>query len=417
MERRRLLLIVIPLALAASAAAFGYSVVAERAAPPPMPRKQIPRKLLADACGSRVTYDRLKAQLFEEALDLREGDPRALDLLAGSTVVRVEDPVVQAYDESLGVIVCGGEFILELPPGAADAFDGRHRINARIEYAAQKAADGSGPVYRMRGAEPIIYRLAAFGLPVDADTVHATPAAMPAEATEIAPAEPIPPIVKVPPEEVKEAPALKDVESEVAPKRAEPAKVVKKVEPASIAKTEKAKPKKAAAAKAPAKPVKAAVKEKTAKTVEKKPVVKVKVEKAALKKAIVKPVKVAAKPAQKKTAAPAPAPKKAAAPAPTKAKVLKPAAGQRQAGAAACRASRRSAQILCANPALAAKERRTTSLYYSALENADRNAAALLRRTAGSFNSYLASCDNEACVSQAFDGRTREIRDIMAGTR
>jgi hypothetical protein len=33
-----------------------------------------------------------------------------------------------------------------------------------VEYAAQAAADGSGMVYQMDGAEPIIYRLATFGL-------------------------------------------------------------------------------------------------------------------------------------------------------------------------------------------------------------------------------------------------------------
>ncbi|WP_158702988.1 hypothetical protein [Allosphingosinicella vermicomposti] len=408
-------MIVIPLALVASAAAFGYSTVAEKTPPPPEPRKTPARKVLSDACGSRITYDRLKAQLFEEALDLREGDPAALDLLAGTTVVRVEDPVVQAYDESLGVIVCGGEFILELPPGAEDAFDGRHRINARIEYAAQKAADGSGPVYRMRGAEPIIYRLAAFGLPAEAGKIAAIRAAIPLETTEIAPPEAaaVPPIVKIAAQETVEAalpPAPKVAEPpkkpEVAPKKALPAK---KAELVKVSKAEKPGPKKAAA-KTVAKPLKTAAL-KTVVPEKKKPApVTTKAVKAPpkKKKAAEKPVRIAAKPVPKKVVASRP--KKSAA-------LLKPAAGQRKAAANTCRASRRSAQILCANPALAAKERRTTSLYYSALENADRETASILRRTAGTFSTYLAACDNEACVSQAFDGRTREIRDILSDMR
>jgi hypothetical protein len=37
-------------------------------------------------------------------------------------------------------------------------------VSAEVEYSAQPAADGSGLVYQMDGAEPIIYRLATFGL-------------------------------------------------------------------------------------------------------------------------------------------------------------------------------------------------------------------------------------------------------------
>ncbi|HEY7810872.1 MAG TPA: hypothetical protein VIA98_10875 [Allosphingosinicella sp.] len=116
------------------------------------------------ACASDATYDRLKELVFDEAARIRNSDPRNLDPLAAAAVVRMEQPLVKSRDEDLNVTVCTGRFILELPPGAENAFDGKRRLDAEVEYAAQAAADGSGLVYQMDGAEPIIYRLATFGL-------------------------------------------------------------------------------------------------------------------------------------------------------------------------------------------------------------------------------------------------------------
>jgi hypothetical protein len=116
------------------------------------------------ACASEGTYDRLKELVFDEAARIRNSDPRNLDPLAAAAVVRMEQPLVKSRDEDLNVTVCTGRFVLELPPGAENAFDGKRRLDAQVEYAAQAAADGSGMVYQMDGAEPIIYRLATFGL-------------------------------------------------------------------------------------------------------------------------------------------------------------------------------------------------------------------------------------------------------------
>jgi hypothetical protein len=123
------------------------------------------RDRIRKACASDGTYDRLKALVFDEAARIRKSDPRNLDPLAAVAVVRMEEPVVKSRDEALNVTVCRGHFVLELPPGAENAFDGERRLTADVEYAAQAALDGSGLVYQMDGAEPIIYRLAAFGLP------------------------------------------------------------------------------------------------------------------------------------------------------------------------------------------------------------------------------------------------------------
>lgn len=122
------------------------------------------KERIRKACASDATYARLKELVFDEAARIRNSDPRNLDPLAASAVVRMEEPVVKSRDDELNVTVCTGRFILELPPGAENAFDGKRRLDAEVEYAAQAAVDGSGLVYQMDGAEPIIYRLATFGL-------------------------------------------------------------------------------------------------------------------------------------------------------------------------------------------------------------------------------------------------------------
>ena len=125
--------------------------------------KALAQRLKA-ACSSEQTYDRLKQVAFDEAIRIRNADPVNLDLLSTHSLVRVENPVVKSRDETLDVTVCSGRFILTVPPGAEKAFAGKRQLVADIEYAAQAAADGSGLVYQIKGAEPIIYNLAAFDL-------------------------------------------------------------------------------------------------------------------------------------------------------------------------------------------------------------------------------------------------------------
>ena len=55
-----------------------------------------------------------------------------------------------------------------------------------------------------------------------------------------------------------------------------------------------------------------------------------------------------------------------------------------------------------------------SSLFYSALSDADPRTRALLRRTRDRFLAYRERCGSEACVAEAYDGRMEEIRDIMA---
>lgn len=164
--------------------------------------KQANVRRLKRACGSSMTYDRLKAMAFEQATEIRGGDSAVLDRLAAGSAMRMENPVAKSRDDTLNVTVCTGKLILELPPGAEDAFDGDRRLEAEVEYAAQEAVDGSGLVYQMQGADAIIYRLAAIDLKQGGRTaaVATTVQTVPPAPVQPAPAQAAPPLVSaVPP--------------------------------------------------------------------------------------------------------------------------------------------------------------------------------------------------------------------------
>lgn len=168
------------------------------------------------ACASAATYGRLKKVLFEDALKVRSTDPENLSTLATHSVVRMENPVVKSRDAGLGVTTCSGTFILELPPGAERAFGGQRRLTAEIDYAARPAADGSGIVYQINGAETIMAQLADFNL----NSQGYLPPQQPR--IEFAEAAPLPdaplgmggPEEPVPPEEVDRAAAVERAEAD-----------------------------------------------------------------------------------------------------------------------------------------------------------------------------------------------------------
>jgi uncharacterized protein YecT (DUF1311 family) len=168
---------------------------AERAAK----AEQADARRLKRACGSKETYDRLKEVAFEEAARVRKAGSPSLDRLAAGSVVRMERPVVKSRDEALNVTVCSGHLVLELPPGAENAFDGERRLEADVEYAAQEAVDGSGLVYQMDGAEPIVYRLATVGLTRGVDPAAGTQVAMASQAAPVPAPVDIPAAVPPPP--------------------------------------------------------------------------------------------------------------------------------------------------------------------------------------------------------------------------
>jgi hypothetical protein len=172
-------------ALALGVGACGKTEPKDGAAELRAQKEKVLAQRLKAACSSQATYDRLKQVAFDEAIRIRNADPVNLDTLSTHALVRVENPVVKSRDETLDVTVCSGRLVLQVPPGAERAFNGKHQLTADIEYAAQAAADGSGLVYQVKGAEPIIYRLAAFDLKSGSYRPPAT-------ATQVAVAEPAP---------------------------------------------------------------------------------------------------------------------------------------------------------------------------------------------------------------------------------
>ena len=295
-------------------------------------------KRLRRACASSETYDRLKALIFDDVSKVRSGSPQLLDTLAANATMRMENPVAKSRDEQLDVTVCEGHLVLDLPPGVQDAFDGDRRLDADVEYSAQQAADGSGLVFAMRGAEPIVYRLAALTLPQGAGRAVGAPEA-PVTATAEAPpvAAPSPPprvAIAAPPQPPaarQPAPMSLPIPRRETPMPPRPQPQPKQPRPAEVA----ASPERAPAMARPS---------------------------------------------------------------------------------FSCeRVSSRVLRMVCSSPDLAARDRRMSSAFYAALANGDERTRAVLRDSRDRFLRFRNRCATPACVAQAYDDRTAEIRDIASG--
>lgn len=82
-----------------------------------------------------------------------------------------------------------------------------------------------------------------------------------------------------------------------------------------------------------------------------------------------------------------------------------------------CSAARSSGEVaVCNDSGLAALDRRMASQFNSAMSSADPEQRTVLIRTRDSFLRYRDQCPNNECIAQTYQGRMREIRDIMRGT-
>lgn len=113
----------------------------------------------AERCGTQRSYDLLKRELFRRAAQVRGSDQATFDQLAAYSTVRVDAPVLTRQDEDLGTQACSGDVSIDLPPGVA-VVGGRRTLTASVDYALQPAADGSGDVVTLSGADGIIVPLA-----------------------------------------------------------------------------------------------------------------------------------------------------------------------------------------------------------------------------------------------------------------
>lgn len=154
-----------------------------------------------DRCGSQRTYEEIKRELFRQAADTRGRDQAEFDRIAAHASVRVERPLLRQRDKELGTLRCSGRLSIDLPPGVA-VVGGRRALSADIDYVLQPAADGSGDVVMLEGADPIIVPLATLARSGEARSLPSLP---PAETSPIAPA-PVPPASPVPADPPEAAP-------------------------------------------------------------------------------------------------------------------------------------------------------------------------------------------------------------------
>jgi hypothetical protein len=113
----------------------------------------------AKRCASQATYDRIKLELFRRAAQVRTSDQAVFDRIAAYASVRMDRPVLRSQDAELGTVRCAGRLSLDLPPGVA-VVGGRRTLAADVDYVLQPAADGSGDVVMLEGADPIVVPLA-----------------------------------------------------------------------------------------------------------------------------------------------------------------------------------------------------------------------------------------------------------------
>lgn len=79
------------------------------------------------------------------------------------------------------------------------------------------------------------------------------------------------------------------------------------------------------------------------------------------------------------------------------------------------RARTRGEQAVCADPGLAALDRQMAAQYGRAVAATSPDRQAILRQTRDRFLSYRDNCPNNQCIADAYNGRMREITDILAG--
>jgi hypothetical protein len=108
----------------------------------------------AARCSSEATYDLIERELIRRAAEVRGEDQAELVQLAGTAVLRVENPVLESEDKDAGALNCSGTLSLDLPPGVATS-DGRHGLMADVDYTIEAGGNVS-----LRNAESIITSLA-----------------------------------------------------------------------------------------------------------------------------------------------------------------------------------------------------------------------------------------------------------------
>jgi uncharacterized protein YecT (DUF1311 family) len=112
-------------------------------------------------CASQATYDAIKKQLFDNARKKVISNAKPLLSLQNASVVRMTSPIVTGGNPQLQRTECSGQLALMLPPAASNAFGGTNLLGASVTYTVQQAADHSGTVVQVMGAETLSDQLAS----------------------------------------------------------------------------------------------------------------------------------------------------------------------------------------------------------------------------------------------------------------
>ena len=89
--------------------------------------------------------------------------------------------------------------------------------------------------------------------------------------------------------------------------------------------------------------------------------------------------------------------------------------GRAQPSFDCAQARSRGEQAVCADPGLAQLDRAMAAEYQRALSASTPEQAAALRQTRDRFLGYRDRCPTSACIADSYNGRIREIRDIVSG--
>ena len=131
------------LALVAAAGLSGCGKMKDRVPDDPRHLGSKAKRLQA-SCASTVANQKLKGQLFDQAIAQHAGDRTNLDALADYSTLRMESPVVEGQDDTLDLTKCAGKLILDIPPGAERGLAGERKLQGDVHYTAQASADGNG---------------------------------------------------------------------------------------------------------------------------------------------------------------------------------------------------------------------------------------------------------------------------------
>ena len=108
----------------------------------------------AARCSSEATYDLIKRELVRRAAEARGTDQAEFAQLAGTAVLRVENPVLESEDKAAGALNCSGTLSIDLPLDGATS-DGRRSLMADVDYTI-----GAGGNVTLRNADSIVAPLA-----------------------------------------------------------------------------------------------------------------------------------------------------------------------------------------------------------------------------------------------------------------